>query len=61
MACSYECFQEYMNRIDKSRNSNIQKDMPTENKEDVVVPKMRSRKNKSVNQEMASENIIIED
>ena len=61
MACSYECFQEYMNRIEKSRNSNVQKDMPIENKEEVVVPKMRSRKNKSVDQERATENIIVED
>lgn len=60
MACSYECFQEYMNRIEKSRNSNVQKDIPTENKEEIVVPKMRSRKNKSVDQERATEDIIIE-
>ena len=61
MACSYECFQEYMNRIEKSRNSNIQVDTSIENSKDVIIPKIRSRKNKSVDQEMASENIIIED
>ena len=61
MACSYECFQEYMSRIEKSRNSNVQKDMQIENKEEVVVPKIRSRKNKSVEQEPATENIIVED
>lgn len=60
MTCSYECFQEYMNRIEKSRNSNIQVDAPTENKEEVVIPKTKSRKNKSDSSEKASENIIIE-
>lgn len=55
MTCSYECFQEYMDRIEKSRNSNIQVDISTENKEEVVIPKIRSRKNKSENSEKASE------
>lgn len=60
MACSYGCFQEYMKRIEKSRNSNIQVDLPPKNKEEVVIPKTRSRKNKSIDQEMDSENMIIE-
>ena len=60
MACSTDCYKEYMNRIEKSRNSNIHVDIPTENKEEVVIPKTRSRKNKSIDQEMDSENIFIE-
>ncbi len=60
MACSYECFQEYMNRIEKSRNSNAKVNIPIENNETAATPKMKTRKNKSVNLEADSENIIIE-
>ncbi len=57
MACSIECFQEYMDRIEKSRNSNIQTDMP---KESDSIPKPKNRKKKNTDSEMISENIIIE-
>lgn len=59
MACSIECYQEYMNRIEKSRNLNIQTDVSLKNKKEVIIPKNKKPK-KSVNQETTSENIIIE-
>lgn len=59
MACSSECFKEYMNRIEKSRNLNIQTDVSLENKKEDIIPKNKKPK-KFVNQEMISENIIIE-
>ena len=60
MACSIECFQEYMNRIEKSRNPVTRENAPIENEESTITPKMKGRKRKSSESEITSENIIME-
>lgn len=59
MACSPECFQEYMNRIEKSRTPVVEK-VETENNENIGISKVKSRKKKITDSETNSENIIIE-
>lgn len=58
MACSIECYKEYMSRIEKSRNPIISeiKEAGTQENE---IPKTKNRKRKSVEPE-TSENVIIE-
>jgi len=58
MACSIECYKEYIRRIEASRNTN--RSNTTEQTEDIIVSKPKSRKKKSVDSEEYSENIIIE-
>lgn len=60
MACSIECYKEYMSRIEKSRNSVISENKESGTQEIIEIPKTKNRKRKSVESEMVSENIIIE-
>lgn len=60
MTCSPECFQEYMNRIEKSRNPITTFAKVIENEENVNISKSKGRKRKSTESEIISENIIIE-
>lgn len=59
MACSHECFQEYMNRIEKSRTPNME-NVETKNNENIGISKAKIRKKKIADSETNSENIIIE-
>lgn len=60
MACSIECFQEYMSRIEKSRNPIISEVKEAGIQENIEIPKTKNRKRKSSESEITSENIIIE-
>ena len=61
MACSIECYKEYMDRIEKSRKSVHEVDIKTSNNEVADISKVKGRKRKTVDSEEVSENIIIED
>ena len=56
MACSTECFKEYMNRIEKSRKPVISGNIGTKNQENFEVPKIKSKKRKYTDSETVSEN-----
>ena len=60
MACSVECYKEYMSRIEKSRNPIISEVKEAEIQENIEIPKTKNRKRKSVKPEVTFENIIIE-
>ena len=60
MACSIECFQEYMSRIEESRNPIISEVKEAGIQENIEIPKIKNRKRKSSESEITSENIIIE-
>lgn len=59
MACSIECYKEYMNRIEKSRTPVVE-NVEIENNENIGILKAKSRKKKIANSETNFENIIIE-
>ena len=60
MACSFECFQEYMNRIEKSRIPVMNANEETENSENIGISKTKNKKKKITDSKTFSENIIIE-
>lgn len=60
MACSIECYQEYMNRIEESRNPIMSKNSIIENQENDSTPKMKGKKRKATDSETVFEDIIIE-
>ena len=60
MACSIECFQEYMNRIEKSRNPVVEQNAYIEKEEDVTMQKPKNKKKKIADSETTSEDIIID-
>lgn len=60
MACSPECFQEYMSRIEKSRNIIMQKNLETNNIETDNISTTQIRKRKTSGSKIVSENNIIE-
>lgn len=55
MACSIECYKEYMNRIEKSRNPIISEIKEAEIQEHIEIPKTKNRKRKSVEPEITFE------
>ena len=60
MACSIECYKEYMSRIEKSRNSVAEQHTIIENEEDITVPKPKNRKKKNTDSETISEDNIVD-
>lgn len=58
MTCSINCFKEYINRIEKSRNPVMNINENTKNSEDIAISKNKNRKKKITDLETASENII---
>lgn len=68
MACSMECFKEYMNRIEKARNPDVQEndaeaapEMPEMLIKDSAAEKMKVKRKKPADGGAENENIIIED
>lgn len=59
MACSIECYKEYMGRIEKSRKPVSEQNTAIENKEDVAIQKPKNRKKKITDSETVSEDIIV--
>ena len=60
MACSIECYKEYMSRIEKSRNSVIEQNTSLEKEEDVAMQKPKNRKKKFADSETTSEDNIVD-
>jgi len=59
MACSLDCFKEYMNRIEKSRNQ-TQKEANAHIPKTLSNEKSKNRKKKVLDLDMNQENTIIE-
>ena len=61
MACSIECYKEYMSRIEKSRNSVMEQNTSLKNEEDVTMPKpKKTGKRKIADSEITSEDNIVD-
>lgn len=60
MACSPECFQEYMNRIEEARKPITEVNIKIENEEIANISKIKKPKKKPTELGEVSENIIIE-
>ena len=60
MACSIECYKEYMNRIEKSRSPVVEQNAYIEKKEDIAMQKPKNRKKKFADSETPSEDIIVD-
>ena len=62
MACSPDCFKEYMRRIEESRKPIVEEKIVTDDSESKVTEKTsKTTKKKTTNETIKTDDIIIED
>lgn len=62
MACSPDCFKEYMRRIEESRKPIVEEKIATDDSESKVTEKTsKTTKKKTTNETIKTDDIIIED